>query len=153
MALDMAKYRVLFVEESTENLEEFSRSLLVLEKDPTRAEAIDSIFRCAHSIKGMAASLDYASITSVAHSLEDRMQAFRSAGYVPPGDEMSLLFRGLAALESMVAVVRDTHEPPPLDPDLEQVLAAPINPSTSSSEAYAQAAEEQTDAKKKVQIP
>ena len=37
-------------------------------------EAIDVVFRMAHSIKGMAASLGYDSITELAHRLEDRMQ-------------------------------------------------------------------------------
>ena len=38
------------------------------------AESIDTVFRAAHSVKGMAASLDYAPITELAHRLEDRMQ-------------------------------------------------------------------------------
>jgi two-component system, chemotaxis family, sensor kinase CheA len=126
--LDMAKYRAVFVEEATENLAEISRALLELEKDPSQAEAIDLIFRMAHSIKGMAASLDYAAATELAHRLEDRMQAIRSAGRLPGGEELSLLFRGLAGLERMVAIVRDTSQPPPAEPELVSALAAPLVP-------------------------
>ena len=103
MPLDMAKYRAVFVEEATEHLADISRALLELEKDAARSDAIDQIFRMAHSIKGMAASLEYGAVTELAHRLEDRMQAIRSAGRVPGGDELSLLFRGLAGLERMVA--------------------------------------------------
>ena len=103
MPLDMAKYRAVFVEEATEHLADISRALLELEKDAGRSEAIDQIFRMAHSIKGMAASLEYGTVTELAHRLEDRMQAIRAAGRVPGGDELSLLFRGLAGLERMVA--------------------------------------------------
>ena len=50
-------------------------------------ESIDLVFRMAHSIKGMAGSLGYDSITEVAHRMEDRMQAIRSAGRVEAGEE------------------------------------------------------------------
>jgi two-component system chemotaxis sensor kinase CheA len=122
----MAKYRAVFVEEATENLAEISRGLLELEKDPAHAEAIDLIFRMAHSIKGMAGSLEYGAVTELAHRLEDRMQAIRGAGRVPGGEELSLLFRGLAGLERMVASVRDTAQAPPAQPELVTALAAPL---------------------------
>ena len=62
MALDLQKYRTIFLEEAAEHLAEIGRSLLVLEKDPASVDAIDTIFRMAHSIKSMAASLGYDSI-------------------------------------------------------------------------------------------
>jgi len=115
MSLDLSKYRIVFIEEATEHLSEMSSALLDLEKDQASSEAIDLIFRMAHGIKGMAASLEYGSITEVSHCLEDRMAALRDGGSVGSGDEVALLFRGLEALEAMVAVVRDTGESPPHD--------------------------------------
>ena len=128
--MDLAKYRNLFLEEAAEHLAEMSRALLSLEKDPADAEAIDLIFRMAHSIKGMAGSLGYDSITEVAHKLEDRMDSVRSAGRVGADDAIGLLFRGLDGLERMVEVVRDTGEPPPSDP----VLAAALEAGPSQAE-------------------
>jgi two-component system chemotaxis sensor kinase CheA len=122
----MAKYRAVFVEEATEHLADISRALLELEKDAGRSDAIDQIFRMAHSIKGMAASLEYGTVTELAHRLEDRMQAIRAAGRVPGGDELSLLFRGLAGLERMVAVVRDSAQAPPAEPELVRALSTPL---------------------------
>ena len=104
--MDLAKYRTIFIEESTEHFAEISRALLELEKDPQRVDSIDVIFRMAHSIKGMAASLGYDPITELAHKLEDRMQLVRAAGKIGPLEELSVLFRGLTALETMVATVR-----------------------------------------------
>ena len=132
MPLDMAKYRAVFVEEATEHLAEISRALLELEKDPAHADAIDRIFRMAHSIKGMAGSLEYPTVTELAHRLEDRMQAIRGAGRLPGGEELSLLFRGLSGLEQMVAVVRDTAQVPPAQPELVRALAAPLSPEAAS---------------------
>lgn len=126
MPLDMAKYRAVFLEEATEHLSEISRALLELEKDPTHADAIDRIFRMAHSIKGMAGSLEYGAVTELAHRLEDRMQTIRAAGRLPGGEELSLLFRGLSGLERMVAIVRETAQPPPAQPELVRALEAPL---------------------------
>ena len=111
--MDLSKYRTLFVEEATEHLSEMSRALLALEKEPADAEAIDLIFRMAHGIKGMAASLEYASVTTVAHTLEDRMAVIRERGFAAAGGEMALLFRGLETLEALVACARETGDAPP----------------------------------------
>jgi len=113
--LDLTKYRTLFIEEATEHLADMSSALLRLEKETADAEAVDLIFRMAHGIKGMAASLEYASIVAVAHGLEDRMSAIRAVGRTTSSAEVALLFRGLEALEAMVGVVRETGDPPPAD--------------------------------------
>jgi chemotaxis protein histidine kinase CheA len=110
--VDLVKYRALFLEEATEHLAEMSRACLALEKDPESAEAIDGVFRSAHSIKGMAASLDYESVTQLAHRLEDRMAVWRSQGRVD-------------VPEGMVEAVRATGESPPVDGALLAELAAP----------------------------
>jgi two-component system chemotaxis sensor kinase CheA len=124
--VDLAKYRTIFIEESTEHFAEISRALLELEKNAESGESIDVVFRMAHSIKGMAASLGYDSITELAHKLEDRMQLVRQSGRIDPRDELSLLFRGLTALEVMVASVRDSGEAPPADPELVAALARAV---------------------------
>jgi two-component system chemotaxis sensor kinase CheA len=127
--LDLEKYRALFLEEATEYLAEMSRSLLDLEKDAAAGEAIETVFRAAHSIKSMASSLEYVSIAELAHRLEDRMESVRADGRVGSADDLVLLFRGLEGLEGMVTAVRKTGEPPPGDLEL---LAA-LDPATSHS--------------------
>jgi two-component system chemotaxis sensor kinase CheA len=127
--VDVAKYRNLFLEEATEHLAEMSRALLILEKSPDDGEAIDLVFRMAHSIKGMAGSLGYDSITEVAHKLEDRMDAYRAAGRVEVVEGIAMLFRGLDGLERMIDLVRESGEPPP--PDVE--LANALSPDAASA--------------------
>ena len=123
----MSKYRAVFLEEAGEHLEDMSRALLELEREPQQREAIDLVFRMAHSIKGMAASLGYDALCEVAHRLEDRMQGVRSAGCVE-AEDLGLLFKGLEGMEAMVAAVRDTGQAPPADPWLAHALAAPAAP-------------------------
>jgi len=122
----MAKYHKLFLEESTDHLGEISRALLDLEKDTAVVESIDVIFRMAHSIKSMAASLGFDSVAELSHRLEDRMQDMRARGRVANADELSLLFKGLEGLEAMVGTVRETGEAPLADPALMEALSQPV---------------------------
>ncbi len=148
--MDMAKYRQVFIEESTDHLAEMSSALLGLEKDLADGEAIDLVFRMAHSIKGMAASMDYESVTQVSHGLEDRMQEIRREGRVADAEELGVLFRGLDCLESMVAVIRETGELPPPDPALAAVLTNRLDESPPEAASLASA---QDAAKKKALSP
>jgi len=120
----MAKFRALFLEEAAEHLSEIGSALLELEKDTASVGSIDVIFRMAHSIKSMAASVGYASVTELSHALEDRMEIIRAAGCVPPGDTLSVLFRGLEGLEEMVALVSENGDVPPERLDLIDLLSA-----------------------------
>jgi len=124
MALDMAKYRRIFLEEATDHLAEISRALLDLEKEMGNAPAIDTIFRMAHSIKSMAASLGYDPVSELSHRIEDRMEGVRTAGRVRDPEELGLLFRGLETLEVMVATVANEQELGPADASLLAALRA-----------------------------
>ncbi len=148
--MDMAKYRQVFIEESAEHLAEMSSALLELEKNLADGEAIDLVFRMAHSIKGMAASLDYEAVTQVSHGLEDRMQEIREAGRVADSEELGVLFRGLDCIESMVATIRETGEMPPPEPTLVAVLTNRLD---ESSPEPASPASAQGAAKKKALPP
>ncbi len=147
--MDMAKYRQVFIEESAEHLAEMSSALLELEKNLADGEAIDLVFRMAHSIKGMAASLDYEAVTQVSHGLEDRMQEIREAGRVADSEELGVLFRGLDCIESMVAMIRETGEMPPPEPTLVAVLTNRLDESSPEPASPASA----QDAAKKKALP
>ena len=121
MALDMDRYRDLFLEEAAEHLAEMSGALLALEKDNGSVECIDVIFRMAHSIKSMAATLSYDSMAELSHALEDYMEGIRAAARVEGPETMALLFSGLEGLEQMLDVVRDSGESPA--PQVELVAA------------------------------
>jgi two-component system chemotaxis sensor kinase CheA len=151
--VDLAKYRAIFVEEAAENFAEMGRALLALEKNPGDAEAIDTVFRMAHSVKGMAASLDYTSVSELAHRLEDRMHAVRDRGRVLPGEESGLLFRGLEALEAMLEAVKSGATPPPGDPALLAALRAPVAAEPAAAPAAKAQAEPPASRSASVSIP
>ena len=140
MGLDMAKYRRIFLEESADHLGEISTALLELEKDQGSAEAIDTIFRMAHSIKSMAASLGYDAVADLSHRMEDRMEGLRAAGRVRGHDELGLLFRSLETLEAMVAAVEAEADPDPAPEDLLAALAAPAEAEAAPPDPIEEAA-------------
>src|SRR5262245_65035144 len=94
--------------------------------DEPSAEAVDTLFRMAHSIKGMAASLDYGAASALAHRLEDWMEPLRAGAAVDP-DGLALVAEAIAALEEMVACVDERGEPPAPREDLIARLSGPRN--------------------------
>ncbi len=76
MTMDMSRYLGLFVTEASEHLEALGRDLVQLEKEGG-ASAVDSMFRHAHSVKGMASSMGFEPIATLAHRVEDLVDAVR----------------------------------------------------------------------------
>ena len=102
--MDMSKYVKMYVSESQERLQRMDQLLLALEQTggADRA-AIDTLFREAHSIKGMSASMGYEHLAKVAHRMEDYLDQFR-------GGKGSLERRGLDLLFEGVDLLRRTVE-------------------------------------------
>jgi two-component system chemotaxis sensor kinase CheA len=140
--MDLEKYRTLFVDEATDHLGEMARAVGALEKRSSAeesAEAVECLFRMAHSIKGMAASLEYSAPEALAHRLEDWMEPMRSEGSV--GDAgIGLLYDTVAALELMIQAVAESRPIPEPDRGLLERLAsvAPASETDRCSAAHAE---------------
>ncbi|HTO55739.1 MAG TPA: Hpt domain-containing protein [Myxococcota bacterium] len=116
--MNLEKYRTLFVDEASDHLQEMARALAALSAgDEPATEAIDTLFRMAHSIKGMAASLDYDAASSLAHKLEDWMEPLRTGAAIDR-EGLGLVAEAVAGLEEMVACVDETGAPPQPRADL-----------------------------------
>jgi two-component system chemotaxis sensor kinase CheA len=76
--VDEEVYRKLFVEESRENHENIVNNLLALESGEDQQTAIDEIFRSAHTLKGMSASMGFDAMEHLCHSMEDVFSLIRS---------------------------------------------------------------------------
>lgn len=99
--MDMSKYRGMFLSETKEHLATMSRLILALEKNPADAEGIDALFREAHSVKGMAASMGYQATAKLAHHLEDQLDGCRKSGSVS-ASLTDFLLGGLDLLEGLL---------------------------------------------------
>lgn len=124
--MNLEKYRALFVDEATDHLADMGRALVTLDKAPEAeeaTEAVDTLFRMAHSLKSMAASLSYDSIAELAHRLEDWMEPLRGKGTLPPRS-VPMLLEVVRGLEELVTVARSGKAPDPR-PDLLSLLETP----------------------------
>jgi two-component system chemotaxis sensor kinase CheA len=83
----------LFRDETGERLERIERTLLDLEAGRGGDDAVDVLFRDAHSIKGNAAMVGFDDASQVAHAMEDALEGPRAAGALPPDLAGSLLQR------------------------------------------------------------
>lgn len=99
--MDMTRYRELFLSETREHLGRMGRLLVALEQAPADRETLDALFREAHSVKGMAASMGYEQTALLAHHLEDALDAFRQGGGVP-ATAVDRLLTGLDLLEGLL---------------------------------------------------
>lgn len=102
MTMDMSRYLGLFVTEASEHLEELGRDLVQLEKE-RGAGVVDSMFRHAHSVKGMASSMGFESIATLSHRVEDLVEAVRQDPSRLTRDLVDLL---LGATDTLLAQVR-----------------------------------------------
>jgi two-component system, chemotaxis family, sensor kinase CheA len=112
----MSRYLGLFVAEASEHLEALGRDLVALEGTPA-AETVDSLFRHAHSVKGMAASMGLEPIAQLAHRVEDLVDIARRVPGALGRERVDLL---LSTTDAMLALVRGTGEgnPPAPQPEL-----------------------------------
>jgi len=127
----MSRYLGLFVAEASEHLEALARDLVALEGTP-EAETVDSLFRHAHSVKGMAASMGLEPIAQLAHRVEDLVEAARTRPTGLGGGGVDLL---LAATDAMLRMVRGTGEgqPPAPEPELLGRLGAAVTALTGEA--------------------
>lgn len=112
MTNDFARYREVFFAEAQEHLQELNRGLLVLEKDPEAEEAIRSVFRAAHTIKGMAATMGFQTITTLTHRLEDVLDLVRGRTIRISAELSDVLFEAVDRLEEILEEARLSAEPP-----------------------------------------
>ncbi|MDN7023390.1 chemotaxis protein CheA [Methanoculleus sp. FWC-SCC1] len=108
--LDEEIYRKLFVEESRENHETIVNSLLALEHGEDAA-AIDEIFRSAHTLKGMSASMGFDDMERLCHSMEDVFQLVRNGQRTVTPALTDLLLRCTDVIEVMLDEIEGGGDP------------------------------------------
>ena len=78
MPEDLSKYKDTFLSEAKEHVSSMEKSLLKFEKKPTKTEFLNAIFREVHTLKSMAATMDYNNIAKLCHAIEDVLDAIKT---------------------------------------------------------------------------
>lgn len=103
--MDMSPYRDLFVSEARSHLSTFSELIVHLEETSADSAAINELFRHAHSLKGMAATMGYEQMVGIAHLMENHLSRIRSGEFELLPNLADLLLEGGDALTRLVSGV------------------------------------------------
>lgn len=115
--MDIREYKEAFLGEAREYLSTLNNSLVTLEKDPSDRDCINTIFRAAHTLKGMSATMGYSPMARLTHQMESALDPVRQgkAPLTPPLTDA--LFACLDQLEEWVGILQSQDAIPagPLD--------------------------------------
>ncbi len=104
---DMGEYVQMFVDETTEQLDDLVEVLLVLESAPDSSGHLNESFRLIHSIKGAAAMMGLDSITLLTHHLENHFERLRSGIKSLDRPMIDLILRCVDFLRGAVDTIRE----------------------------------------------
>ncbi len=100
--MDMNAYLSMFIDESNDHLQSLNENLLQLEGSPEDLSIVQVIFRSAHTLKGMSATMGFEDLASLTHEMENVLDLVRNSKLKMDSFIFDTLFKGLDALEGMV---------------------------------------------------
>jgi two-component system, chemotaxis family, sensor kinase CheA len=152
MAIDLTQFHDAFFDESFEALDSMESALLKLTTGSPDPEAINTIFRVAHSIKGGSATFGFGEIASFTHSLETLLDELRGRRISVTQRILDLLLKSVDVMRAMLGAAKakrpfDAQSVADLQFDIELIMvqrdtgiAASPSPVTATIEANAAAA-------------
>jgi len=100
--MEMNQYLAMFIEESRDHLQALNENLLLLENNPQDIAIVQNIFRSAHTLKGMSATMGFEDLASLTHEMENVLDLVRNKKLHMNASICDVLFEGLDLLENMV---------------------------------------------------
>ncbi len=108
--MDINQYMGMFLEESREHLQTLNRCLLDLENDPGNLSVLDEIFRSAHTIKGMSATMGFTTIAELTHEMENILDLLRKGELQASHDIIDTVFKCVDTLEQLIENVANNQD-------------------------------------------
>jgi two-component system chemotaxis sensor kinase CheA len=100
--MDTDQYLSVFIDEAREYLQSMNDSLLQLETNPQDIGIVHSIFRAAHTLKGMSATMGFTDLASLTHEMENVLDLVRNQKLDMKSNIVDCIFQSLDSLETMV---------------------------------------------------
>jgi two-component system chemotaxis sensor kinase CheA len=101
--IDLSQFYQVFFEEAGENLDRMEQQLLAIDIEAADDEELNSIFRCAHSVKGGAATFGFADVAELTHQMETLLDRLRRHELTPTAPMVDVLLQAGDALRSQLA--------------------------------------------------
>jgi two-component system chemotaxis sensor kinase CheA len=116
----------MFLAESREHLQELNLAVVHLEEAPDDRDTVDEIFRIAHSLKGMSATMGFAQIAALTHQMEEVFELLRQRSGGLSREAIDTVLACLDALSETVDGIEstgtETLDPGPLSERLRQLV-------------------------------
>jgi two-component system chemotaxis sensor kinase CheA len=100
--MEVNQYLPMFIEESKEHLQAMNENLLNLENNPHEISLIHHIFRSAHTLKGMSATMGFEDLASLTHEMENVLDLVRNNKLEMDSFIFECVFKSVDSLESMI---------------------------------------------------
>jgi two-component system chemotaxis sensor kinase CheA len=100
--MEMNQYLSMFIDESREHLQALNDNLMSLESSPEDVSIVHNIFRSAHTLKGMSATMGFEDLASLTHEMENVLDLVRNSKLKMDSFIFDCIFKSLDSLESMV---------------------------------------------------
>lgn len=97
-----SEYLAVFLDESQEHLQAVNDHLLKLEKQPEDDSIVGEIFRSAHTLKGMSATMGYEDLAHLTHNMENVLDLIRNKKKQATTEIIDIMFQSVDSLENMV---------------------------------------------------
>lgn len=107
---DNSKYKELFFEETEEYLQLLNDNMLRIEQNINDISSLEEMFRAAHTLKGMAATMGYKSMTDLTHRMESLLGLLKSGESFEDNNIINLIFRCLDKLTEIVEDLRNNKD-------------------------------------------
>ena len=101
--IDLTQFYQVFFEEAGENLDRMEQQLLEIDITAADDEELNSIFRCAHSVKGGAATFGFSDVAELTHQMETLLDKLRRHELEPTAPMVDVLLQSGDALRSQLA--------------------------------------------------
>ncbi|MCC7476844.1 chemotaxis protein CheW [bacterium] len=101
MSIDLNAYLEVFAEEAREHLQALNQALLDFEKSYDQ-EVVNVMFRSAHTLKGMSATMGFSEVAELTHNMENLLSPIRQGELKATAPMVDLLFKCLDALQEMI---------------------------------------------------
>ena len=101
--IDLSQFHQIFFEEAGENLQTMERLLIDVDLESADDEELNAIFRCAHSVKGGAATFGFADVAELTHQMETLLDRLRRHELAPTTAMVDVLLRSGDVLKALLA--------------------------------------------------
>lgn len=108
--MDVSQYLEIFIDETSEHLQNLNDGIMTLEKEPEDKDVINELFRAAHSLKGMAGTMGFKRMQHLTHDMENLFQEVRSDHMKVTSALIDVMFDCLDAISEYLENIKATSD-------------------------------------------